>query len=494
MSEKEAFRMFAVCSLLFLAALASAPARAAEWNVYNVSQLNTAVNDAGLGDIITVHPGTYDLTSSLWMDTRDVTLRGATGNPADVILWGGGMNNTAAVREAVQLAAPDITVKDLTIEGFYHHGIHFQPAGDRAVVDNVVTRNIGEQHMKGSKWNDDLVIRDSLLVQTEPRLNGLPDRPDDYVGGIDLHGARRAHIYGNTVIDIVGLGDAGDGGIFMWNESQDSVVERNVVIGTNKGIAMGNPSDQGVWQVQNTIVRNNFILRRPNQDVGLELCYTKDVKVYNNTIYSTAVTADNDWFRTIHVYDNAAHPTTNLEFRNNLIRGQILDNAAGDWAPSVLMATNNIIDTSGSVITADWFVDPDNLDLHLTENAALIFDLGVPLADVLEDFDGGPRPAYGGWDIGADEFGSPAGDANLDGAVNVQDLSILATNWGKDPAVWVEGNLNGQAPGGDTVVNVQDLSILATNWGFGTAGAVPEPGAVSILALGGLWLIRRRRD
>ena len=130
MSEKEALRMFAVCSLLFLAALASAPARAAEWNVYNVSQLNTAVNDAGIGDIITVHPGTYNLTSSLWMDTRDVTLRGATGNPADVILWGGGMNNTAAVREGVQLAAPDITVKDLTIEGFYHHGIHFQPAGE----------------------------------------------------------------------------------------------------------------------------------------------------------------------------------------------------------------------------------------------------------------------------------------------------------------------------------------------------------------------------
>jgi len=66
------------------------------------------------------------------------------------------------------------------------------------------------------------------------------------------------------------------------------------------------------------------------------------------------------------------------------------------------------------------------------------------------------------------------GDANLDGMVNVQDMSILSTNWGKDSAVWAEADFNG-----DRLVNLQDLGILTSNWGLGVpsekAGtALPE--------------------
>lgn len=53
------------------------------------------------------------------------------------------------------------------------------------------------------------------------------------------------------------------------------------------------------------------------------------------------------------------------------------------------------------------------------------------------------------------------GDVNGDGAVNVFDLSILATNYGLSGKTRAQGDLNG-----DTIVNVFDLSIIAANWGL----------------------------
>src|SRR5581483_9499381 len=90
-----------------------------------------------------------------------------------------------------------------------------------------------------------------------------------------------------------------------------------------------------------------------------------------------------------------------------------------------------------------------------------------------------------------------AGDANLDGQVDVTDLGALATNW-QTSAPWTGGDFNY-----DGVVDVTDLGILATNWqagvgsplgpgslqqalaalGFGGV-AVPEPGAFALLAIG----------
>jgi len=471
--------------------LACAPvAWSATHTVSTVSQLEYWAFQCAPNDEIVINPGTYEMTKCLYMSNKaGVTVRGATGNPEDVILTGGGMNNVNAIRECFQFVSPNMTLKDLTIEGYYHHAIHFQPAGDQCTVDNVITRNNGEQHMKGAVNNDDCVIMNCLMIQTEDRLNGLPDRPDNYVGGIDLHGARNCQIHDNVIIDIIGMGDAGDGGIFLWNASQNCTIERNVVIGCCKGIELGNPSDQGLWQVQNSIVRNNFVLREPGDDIGIELCYTLGCDVYNNTVYSTSPTPDNDWNRTIHIYDNAAHPTTDLDIRNNIIRGGVRDNSTGDWSSAAVAAMGNIVDTAGTLVLPEWFVDPDNLDLHLTEAALAAIDAAVVLADVPEDIDGGLRGALP--DMGADEFGSPAGDANYDGRVDGADYTIwadhylMAGNWG-------DGDFNSTG-----VVDGADYTIWADNYGYGVSAgaAMPEPATLALLA-GGLALtgaVRRRR-
>jgi hypothetical protein len=105
------------------------------------------------------------------------------------------------------------------------------------------------------------------------------------------------------------------------------------------------------------------------------------------------------------------------------------------------------------------------------------------------------------------------GDANLDGAVNGADFSILAANFGQGVTNWDQGNFLFTPS-----VNGSDFSALATNFGQGanttataedfaaldafaaanglpipTFTSVPEPAAMGLLALGTFGIISRRR-
>ena len=53
------------------------------------------------------------------------------------------------------------------------------------------------------------------------------------------------------------------------------------------------------------------------------------------------------------------------------------------------------------------------------------------------------------------------GDANLDGAVDVGDLGIVAGSWGTSGNVWTTGDFTD-----DGLVNVGDLGIVAGAWGW----------------------------
>jgi probable HAF family extracellular repeat protein len=77
-----------------------------------------------------------------------------------------------------------------------------------------------------------------------------------------------------------------------------------------------------------------------------------------------------------------------------------------------------------------------------------------------------------------------AGDANLDGSVNITDLSKVLTNYDKSGLSWGDGDFSG-----DGSVNISDLSTVLTNYDTHlTAGAgihaVPEPCTLVLLCAG----------
>ena len=83
--------------------------------------------------------------------------------------------------------------------------------------------------------------------------------------------------------------------------------------------------------------------------------------------------------------------------------------------------------------------------------------------------------------------GCDPGDADQDGDVDDDDLSLLLANWGGNVDC-TKGEFSGVQP-----VNDDDLSLLLANWTGPLTAAVPEPATIGLIAFGGLAVLRRKR-
>ena len=73
-----------------------------------------------------------------------------------------------------------------------------------------------------------------------------------------------------------------------------------------------------------------------------------------------------------------------------------------------------------------------------------------------------------------------SGDANYDGKVDINDLTIVLAHYGQTGMTWSQGDFNG-----DGKVDINDLTVVLAHYGQtagasgpGSAAGVPEPSAL----------------
>jgi hypothetical protein len=196
----------------------------------------------------------------------------------------------------------------------------------------------------------------------------------------------------NRLSRIRGPANSAGPAILAWQGAEDTVVERNLIVDSFRGIALGlgdrhgsQPYDHLRGRVTNNVVVNF----NSWADEGIELNGARAVRVDHNTVLGQSQV-----FWSI----SARFPTTSVDVRNNLTSKPIISRDGG-------LVTRNDGNVHGA--TPGWFVLASGLDFHLAAAGVRARDAGVVLSDVPDDFDRQPRTAGKAPDAGAFEAIGP---------------------------------------------------------------------------------------
>jgi len=357
--------------------------------VSDATELSYAIVQANSGGdkTIELQDGTYPLDDMLWVEADGVTVCSISGNRDAVIIEGRGMGEH--VTHIFNIAGSSFTVRDVTLQRVGNHAIQLQPGVDSIVIQNIHILDTGEQMVKVSHdpnnpdLSSDNGIMERCLLEYSAGIG-----PQYYIGGIDAHNAKNWAVRDNTFIGIRSPSqDVAEHAIHFWSNSENTLVERNLIINCDRGIGFG-LGDRGH---SGGIIRNNMIYHDSSEgfaDVGIALESAPHAQVYNNTIYQG------------HTYPNAIEyrfsSTTGVLIANNLTNKEIAlrDGASGSVSHNVSNAE------------ASWFSNPSIGNLHLSSPIPEVVDQGLNIPGLTSDFDGESRPQGEGFDIGADEYGS----------------------------------------------------------------------------------------
>ena len=388
-------RVAACLSVLVSMCLIASPV-SASIVVSTVSQLVEAVNNTrNSGDrTILIADGNYQLSGSyLRVVTDGVTVRSQSGNRSEVVLDG-----NYQTTEIFQIVASSVTIANITLKRAQDHPIHVMGGSSADVIntmiDNVHIIDPGEQAIKintsGSYAAHSGTVRNSLIELSNSGRNFVENDSSNghpcYTGGIDAHGADNWVIQDNQIRGFWCATGLSEHAVHFWSYSENTLVQRNLIIDCDRGIGFGLGSSGHLGGV----IRNNMIYHGTDHgyaDVGIGLESASNARVYNNTLFQQ------------HSYPNAIEyrfaASRGLTISNNLTNRAITSRNGG----STSLLSNNV-----SNAIAAWFKNITVGDLHLRGELAGVTRAARAIPGLRDDFDKQSRPLGGGLDIGADEY------------------------------------------------------------------------------------------
>lgn len=365
--------------------------------VANADELLAAIDRVGAGGTILLADGEYKVPRVVVLQNKkDLMISSEAGDPIKVTLSGKGWESNDSHDDIIHIGHCDgVTIANLTLADCRSYGIKVEAENAPRNIDvyNCRFRDIGVRAVKGSAGKDPNIraikgsVRYCSFENTKlPPANWLFG--GDYITAIDMMALEDWTFSDNFFRNIKGRNGGGRAAIFIWVRSRRVVVERNLIIDCDRGVAFGNPgqstanlAEERLAYVSDGLIRNNFI--SGGADCGIELWHAERIKVFNNSIWRP----ERNWSRGIRVGTG----TSQTEIVNNLVHGEIrLDGGEANLR-------NNLARRLG-----DYFVNPLSGNLELTSVATDAIDHGLPLPEVPDDIrkrSRGQRPDLGAWEF-----------------------------------------------------------------------------------------------
>jgi parallel beta-helix repeat protein len=381
---------------------------AATHNVSTISELVAACKRAVPQDTIIVASGTYRITGASRISISErpgpVLVKGATGDPTDVIVEGLGQDDSAVQMVFDLDNSPGWTFQDLTTCNSFYHGFKFNGCSSNCVLRHVVMRDHGESGVKGTSNPALGMYPDRLLVE-QCDIGFTTDRGGtrSVVEGIDGVGVNGWVIRSNRFINVL-HGKEAAYAVFTKGNSSDTVIEANRFENCSIGASFGGGGtgpqyfrdNNREYEHRGGIVRNNLFIRC--KDAAIYMNKADSCKIYNNTVFECALTIQ------------LRYPQSSGWVRNNLIR--LSPSNSDEPLVRVRDQAKLLADEGNRFAAPTDFVKPTGpdtqIDLHLSSISGA-GNAGINLGpDVPTDFDGRHRPADKTWATGAYEFPGPA--------------------------------------------------------------------------------------
>jgi hypothetical protein len=384
-------------------------------NVSTASQLQSAVANLQSGQTILITAGTYNLTDTLWVpqNISNISIRGATGNAADVIvkgdavldetapysgsaIWGPGSGISGTIKFGIWIGnVQGATIGDLTLENYIEDAIILNAGVQSPLIHNVTMIDVGEQFIKSNPDGSGGGVNNGIVEYCN--MEYTTAAPNNYTDGVDLHTTQNwiirdnvfKNIYTTNPLVIYGVGALAGPAVLVWDSSSNCTTQANTFIDCQREIAYGLSSPSQITD-DNTggLIDNNFIYRSGTQhgDVGIGIWNSPNTEAAYNTVI-----LNGDY---VNAIEYRFSTTTGVKILYNLTDAAITerDGASGT-------VTGNVTNAQSS-----WFVNESIGNLNLTSAATGAIGQGVYLSAVPTDYNGLARPSTGPTDVGAAQY------------------------------------------------------------------------------------------